>query len=223
MKQFLAQGKTCTYIALDISYDSLVAQVNRAKGKFPSVKCIGLWGSFQHGDEYFSNITSARLFLSLGSIFYNGPDSIAKERCQEFKAHLSPADRLIVGQDGPHGAEATNSHASYQTKQFDDFFIQYLKGIQEHGGILANAKDAWSYESIMDDSMHYFKVTAVIGMTCTRIGGFKVEPGTVYKMFKSWKRGEADIFQITKREGLSISILGKAPNSGMRQYLVQAE
>ena len=221
VRELLAQKKTCTYVALDLAKTSLTEQVNRAKAKFPSVRCIGLWGTFQHGDAYFAKIApGARLFLSLGSIFYNAPEKIARERCQEFRGHLNSADRLIVGQDGPSGAESKSSHASYQTKEFKAFFISYLKGIQKYAGIEATAGEAWTTKSKMVEEMHFFEVVANNDMVCKKFGNLLIKKGTTYKMFPSWKRGEQNIHQITKEEGLAIKTLGKAPNSGMRQYLV---
>ncbi|KAM0555843.1 hypothetical protein ACHAPJ_006242 [Fusarium lateritium] len=225
VQAFIAQGKACTYIALDINHASLAEHVNKASANFPNVKCVGLWGNFQQGDAYFVNLPSSRIFLSLGSIFYNAPDDMCVHRCAEFRKHLSssPLDRLIVGQDGPSSTESASTHKAYNTKAYDNFFVSYLEGIQGHAGIVADAKKAWTYESKMDKSMHYFKVVAQQEMVCARYNNFVVKAGTVYTMFPSWKRGEAEIHDITNKEGLNIKTLGKAPNSGMRQYLIQSK
>ncbi|KPM38143.1 hypothetical protein AK830_g8406 [Neonectria ditissima] len=206
VREFLKQGKTCVYVPLDLCRSSLAEQ-----------------GSFQHGDAYFNQIPGTRLFLSLGSIFYNAPDEMCQDRCAEFRRHLSASDRLIAGQDGPAGTESAKSHASYNTKEYNAFFTYYLEGIQSHAGIEANAKNAWSYTSKMVSAMHYFEVIALETMVCKHFDNFVVKVGTTYKMFPSWKRGEAEIHQITKQEGLDIKTLGKAENSGMYQYLIQAE
>lgn len=223
VREFLAQGKECVYVALDLSRDSLVEHIAKAKATFPSVKCVGLWGSFEQGDAYFKQTRPiARLFLSLGSIFYNAPDGMAKDRCIEFKNHLTANDRLIVGQDGPTGAEASNSHAAYQTEEYDVFFTNYLQGLQDHAGIMgANPKLAWTVESNMSQAMHYFDVTANQDMFCEAFN-IKVPAGTVYQMFKSWKRHAAEIHHLTNSVGLKIETLGKAKNSGMRQYIIKA-
>ncbi|KAM5347545.1 hypothetical protein ACJ41O_007369 [Fusarium nematophilum] len=220
VKEFLGQGKKCNYVALDICQSSLKAHVDRAKDAFPGVRCNGLWGSFQQGDEYFANIPSARLFLSLGSIFFNAPDEMCADRCREFHRHLSSVDRLIVGQDGPSGTQSAKSHESYKTDEYKAFFTRYLEGIQGHAGIQADAKHAWGVESKMVEAMHYFEVIAQQDMICTDFGNLLVQKGTAYKMFPSWKRGETNIHDIAKKEGLAIKTLGKAENSGMRQYLL---
>ncbi|KAM0217976.1 hypothetical protein ACHAQD_007174 [Fusarium lateritium] len=223
VKAFLAQKRTCVYVALDICRASLKEHVDKAAAKFPGVLCVGLWGNFQQGDLYFHNISGPRVFLSLGSIFYNAPDNMCVDRCLEFKNHMAshPYDCLIVGQDGPSATESTDSHKAYGTKEYHAFFTTYLAGIQRHAGIVANATKAWTYESKMNASMHYFKVVATQKMICTRYNNFIVEAGTEYTMFPSWKRGEAEIHQITKEVGLNIKTLGKSPNSGMRQYIIQ--
>lgn len=212
----------CVYVALDLSHASLVEHLAKAKATFPGVKCIGLWGSFEQGDVYFKKTRPiARLFLSLGSIFYNAPDGMAKDRCIEFKGHLTAHDRLIVGQDGPTGTETSNSHAAYQTTEYDAFFTNYLQGLQDHAGIKgANPKLAWTVQSKMSKAMHYFDVTANENMHCTKFD-IKVAAGTVFQMFKSWKRYEAEIHELTNAVGLKIETLGKAENSGMRQYLIK--
>ncbi|KAH6887050.1 hypothetical protein B0T10DRAFT_406931 [Thelonectria olida] len=221
VREFLAQGKTCTYIPLDIENSSLAAQVGRAKAKFPGLASYGIWGSFQHGDDYFKQIPPARLFLSLGSIFYNGPDEVAEERCQNFRRHLKPSDRLIVGQDGPSGLQTTNVTDPYNTKEYKAFFTGYLMAIQAEAGINADVNKAWSFKSMTDNTKHYFNVTAKHDMVCTKYEGFTIKAGTTYQMFKSWKRTEADISQISAKNGLTVKLLGKAKNSGMRQFLVQ--
>ncbi|KAK7427736.1 hypothetical protein QQZ08_005674 [Neonectria magnoliae] len=75
----------------------------------------------------------------------------------------------------------------------------------------------------MVSAMHYFEVIALQTMVCKNFNNFVVDAGTTYMMFPSWKRGETEIHQITKKEGLAIKTLGKAKSSGMRQYLVQAD
>ncbi|RGP77220.1 hypothetical protein FLONG3_4735 [Fusarium longipes] len=223
VRAFIAQGKECVYVALDLSRDSLVEHLSKAKATFPGVKCIGLWGSFEQGDVYFKQTRPvARLFLSLGSIFYNAPDGMAKDRCIEFKGHLTSNDRLIVGQDGPTDAEVSNTHAAYQTDEYDAFFTNYLQGLQDHAGIKgASPKLAWTVESKMSEAMHYFDVTADQRMVCTEFD-IEVPAGTVYQMFKSWKRNEGEIHKLTNEVGLKIETLGKADKSGMRQYIIKA-
>ncbi|RSL56414.1 hypothetical protein CEP54_008868 [Fusarium duplospermum] len=220
VREFLSQGKSCTYVPLDLSETSLVRHIGNVKKVFPGIKCVGLWGSFEQGDKYFSQIPQGRLFLSLGSIFYNAPDEMCVDRCAEFRRHLVGSDRLIVGQDAPSATECHSAQSSYQTEEYDAFFVRYLEGIQEHAGIVADAKSAWSYESNMDKSMHFFKVTALKDMVCTKFANYKISSGQTYKMFPSWKRGEEEIHEITIKEGLTIKTLGKAKNSGMRQYII---
>ncbi|KAF5988701.1 hypothetical protein FBULB1_1357 [Fusarium bulbicola] len=216
-------GKPCIYIALDLCKESLTNHVNKSAADFPEIICIGLWGNFIQGDKYFATLPKPRIFLSLGSIFFNAPDQMCVDRCNEFSKHLSgsPYSKLIVGQDGPSGTEASSTHAAYQTKAYDAFFTSYLQGIQNHADIDANPRIAWTYESNLDNSMHYFKVVAQHDMVCHRYADFFIQKGTVYTMFPSWKRGEAEIHEITKGQGLNIKTLGKAPNSGMRQYMIQ--
>ncbi|KAL5605181.1 hypothetical protein FOVSG1_005328 [Fusarium oxysporum f. sp. vasinfectum] len=223
VQAFIDQGKPCIYVALDLCKESLANHVNKSAANFPQITCIGLWGNFIQGDKYFATLPNPRIFLSLGSIFFNAPDQMCVDRCIEFSKHLSgsPYSKLIVGQDGPSGTEASSTHAAYQTKAYDAFFTSYLQGIQTHADIDANPTIAWTYESKLDNSMHYFEVVAQHDMVCHHYDDFLVKKGTVYTMFPSWKRGEAEIHEITKAQGLNIKTLGKAPNSGMRQYLIQ--
>ncbi|KAK7409149.1 hypothetical protein QQX98_008642 [Neonectria punicea] len=75
----------------------------------------------------------------------------------------------------------------------------------------------------MVSTMHYFEVLVEEPMVCRNFNNFFIDSGATYKMFPSWKRGETEIHQITKKEGLAIKTLGKAKNSGMRQYLIQTD
>jgi len=218
---FVNQGKEVIYVALDINKGSLTDHINRAADRFPDVTCIGLWGDFSQGDRVYQNIKGNRIFLSLGSIFYNAPDQMCIDRCLEAKAHLSGYDRLIVGQDGPSPGESASTHKAYGTAAYADFFNNYLSGIQKHAGIVADPKTAWAYESKLINTMHFFEVTPLKEMVCQRYGGYVIKKGTRYVMFPSWKRCEEEIHDITKKQGLKIMTLGKSPSSGMRQYLVQ--
>ena len=222
IQAFIDQGKEAAYIPLDLCQESLLAQMNRAKLKFPNIKVIGLWGSFVDGDAFFHNIKTARVFFSGGSILYNAPDEMAKERCEAFYENLGPADRLIVGQDSP-ATKGSNAHASYNTQQFDAFFNNYLEAILKTAGIKENPETAWTVESRINKAMHFFAVTATKTMTCKKFDDLEIPAGTTYEMFKSWKRDEADIHFITKSAGLDIKTIGRADNSGMRQYLVRKD
>ncbi|KAM5367106.1 hypothetical protein ACJA88_011686 [Fusarium oxysporum] len=198
VQAFIEQGKPCIYVALDLCKESLTNHVNKSAANFPQITCIGLWGNFIQGDKCV-------LIDALSSLSISG----------------SPYSKLIVGQDGPSGTEASSTHAAYQTKAYDAFFTSYLQGIQTHADIDANSTIAWTYESKLDNSMHYFEVVAQHDMVCHHYDDFLVKKGTVYTMFPSWKRGESEIREITKAQGLNIKTVGKAPNSGMRQYLIQ--
>ncbi|KAG4278630.1 hypothetical protein FPRO04_06685 [Fusarium proliferatum] len=202
VQAFIEQGKPCIYIALDLCKESLTNHINKSAADFPQITCIGLWGNFIQGDKYFATLPNPRIFLSLGSIFFNAPDQMCVDRCNEFSKHLSgsPYSKLIA---------------------YDAFFISYLQGIQTHADIDANPRIAWTYESKLDKSMHYFKVVAQHDMVCYRSNDLFIQKGTVYTMFPSWKRGEAEIHTIAKAQGLDVETLGKAEHSGMRQYLIQ--
>ncbi|KAF4416193.1 4-dimethylallyltryptophan N-methyltransferase [Fusarium acutatum] len=223
VQAFIEQGQPCIYIALDLCKESLTKHVSNPAADFPQITCIGLWGNFIQGDKYFPALPNPRISLSIGSISFNAPDQMCADRCMEFSKHLSgsPYSKLIVGQDGPSSTDASSTHAAYQTKAYDAFFISYLQGIQTHANIDANPRVAWTYESKLYNSMHYFKVVAQHDMVCHRYNDFFIQNGTIYTMFPFWKRGETEIHGIAKTQGLDIKTLGKAPNSGIRQCLIQ--
>ncbi|SCV44438.1 uncharacterized protein FFB14_08244 [Fusarium fujikuroi] len=202
VQDFIEQGKSCIYIALDLCKESLTNHINKSAADFPQITCIGLWGNFIQGDKYFATLPNPLIFLSLSSIFFNAPDQMCVDRCNEFSKHLSGSrySKLIA---------------------YDAFFISYLQGIQAHAEIDANLRIAWTYESKLDNSMHYFKVVAQHDMVCRRYSDLFIQKGTVYTMFPSWKRGEAEIHTIAKAQGLDVKTLGKAQHSGMHQYLIQ--
>ncbi|KAF4446752.1 hypothetical protein F53441_9686 [Fusarium austroafricanum] len=222
VRAFIKQNKECTYVALNLNYDSLVEHINNVKATFPNVMCIGLWGSFEQGDVYFKETRPmARLFLSLGSLFYNAPNFMVMERCIEFKSHLQEPDRLVVNQEGPISYAAGAIHAAYTTEEYRNFFITYLQGLHDNAGIKdVDPESAWTVQSKLNKAMHCFDVTANHDMYCEN---FKivVVAGTTFKMFKSWKRSEFRVHELTTKAGLKIKTLGKSENSGMIQYLIQ--
>jgi Histidine-specific methyltransferase, SAM-dependent len=85
IREFMRQGKVVHYVPLDLERDSLETQIQRAKKMFPDVRCYGLWGSFIDADSWYKNIKGGRLFLSMGSIFYNGPEDVVAARLQQFR------------------------------------------------------------------------------------------------------------------------------------------
>ncbi|KAF7559447.1 hypothetical protein G7046_g4687 [Stylonectria norvegica] len=220
VQEFIRQRKTCTYVPLDINKESLEAQIKRAKEKFPQLPCVGLWGNFKNGDDWYHNISSPRLFLSCGSIFFNAPDEIAKKRCRKMKALLNPSDRLIVGQDAP-AKEGGSAHDHYQTDKFGNFFYRCLEGVNKIAGIKAPAT-VWNFESRMVKGKHYFLVTAKEHLICTNLNDFPISPGREYEMFPSWKLDETNIKEIANEEGLAIEKLDDS-QSTMHQYRIQTQ
>ncbi|KAM5349749.1 hypothetical protein ACJ41O_006254 [Fusarium nematophilum] len=226
VRELLAQKKQCTYIALDLCRDSLDAQIKDAKARFPSIRCVGLWGNFLQGSAYCRHIPGPRLFLSLGSSLFNCEEETYRKRCEEVRGLLSGFDRLVVGQDAPWSSEAEKNkvHASYNTANFKAFISRYLDRLQAHVGIRADATTAWSVESKLTDKKHVFEVMATQDMVCDNIPNkFMVKKGTLYTIFPSWKRSESEMHAIAAEAGLSIRTIGMALGLGstMRQYLVQ--
>ncbi|KAM5349231.1 hypothetical protein ACJ41O_005738 [Fusarium nematophilum] len=170
LREFLAQGKTCTYVSLGVNRDSLREHLCVMKWSFPTFKHIGLWGTFEQADACIRGTPSPRLILSLGSFIFNAPDHIASIRCREFRRYLSSSDRLIVGQDGPSATEAINGQDSYNFEEYTAFVTRYLAGIQHYAGIEAGAKEAWKFES-----------TTVKGIASTEIHEITKKEGLAIK------------------------------------------
>lgn len=220
----LNQGKEVEYIPLDLSFKSLVDQVARARLLFPELmnNVRGLWGSFEDGDKYYKEIDGSRLFLSLGSIFFNAPEDMCDDRCMKFRKNLGPNDRLVVGQDSPYESGSV-FHSFYTSPAYNAFMTQYLKQLHECAGIKTQPTEAWGLQSKMEHGMHFFAPASRQRLVCTAYGNYVIKRGTIYKLFKSWKRGEDQIMAIAMTNGLAISTLGKAEHSGMTQYLISAE
>lgn len=225
--EFRKQGKRCYYVPLDLNRESLLAQVQSAKATFPGLAAVGLWGNFEQGDRFYDQIPAPRCYLSMGSIFFNAPVKMANKRCAELRTHLSPACMMIVGQDGPSGeADQTRAHAAYGTPAYVEFLNHYLRAVAERAGIKEIPKNAdprqyWDIESKSIASKHMFLATTKIPMVCTKFGNLKIPAGKTFEMFPSWKPSPEAIANIASENGLYIRILGKAPNSGMRQFLLQ--
>lgn len=221
----LSQGKVCHYYPLDLDFGSLVEHIGRFRDFFPKElenNVHGLWGSFEDGDRYFHNIHGSRLFLSLGSIFFNAPDQMCDDRCAQFRHHMGNNDRLVVGQDSPCESGGV-SHDYYKSPDYKAFMAAYLGQLQDLAGIKADPTAVWTWESCMESSMHYFSLTNPNqSLVCSSFDNFVIELGTHYRLFKSWKRGAEEIHVISKKNGLTIATLGKSEHSGMTQYLISS-
>jgi hypothetical protein len=148
------------------------------------------------------------------------------DRIYAFKQNLKQTDALIIGQDAPPEAGAipiTRGKDPYATPQYRKFIDTYIRAVCAHAGI-EDAKPCRDFgcKSKWDAGMHLFEMTTTRDMVCTAAGydGLEIKAGTVFKMFKSWKRGPVEIREFTLDAGLNVKTLGQAEASGMAQYLI---
>ncbi|KAH8172484.1 histidine-specific methyltransferase, SAM-dependent domain-containing protein [Sarocladium implicatum] len=231
LREFRKQGKKCYYAPLDLNKESLIGQVRSAKAAFPGLEAAGLWGNFEQGDRFYERITGPICFLNMGSIFFNAPEKMCHDRLRELKAHLGPNSNsiMVVGQDGPSGAaDKSRAHAAYGTPAYKEFLNHYMRAVAERAGIqeiskTADPLQAWAIESKSIDSKHFFSATTKIAMTCTNFANLKIPAGKTFELFPSWKPDVPSIENMVKQNGLTVRILGKHPDSGMRQFLLSRE
>jgi uncharacterized SAM-dependent methyltransferase len=227
VKAFLRDGKICTYTPLDLNPVSLekhVLSVRNSYTKDHQIPCVGLWGTFIHGDKYYHRIKGQRLFLSLGGIFFNAPEWMCHARLEEFDEQLRPGDVLLVGQDGPTSrADLDLADKAYKTEAYHRFVDNYLEVLGKRAGIevVKHVREYWDVDSLSPPGKHYFKITARVDMVCTNLDNSKIKAGTSYEMFSSWKRTYEDIKRLVSKHDLDVTLHCKSPRSGMCQYLIQ--
>ncbi|KAG9254192.1 uncharacterized protein F5Z01DRAFT_687814 [Emericellopsis atlantica] len=226
VEAFKTQKKSCVYLPLVSDLASLNTQVTRATETFPGMPNYGLYGTFEDGDDFFANIKVPCLYLALGSRFYGVPDGLCLDRIHTFAQNFKHADALIISQEEPPQAGAapvSRGKDPYATPLYRKFVDTYLRALCAHAGI-ENARTCkdFRWKAKSDGGMHYFEMTTTRDMVCTAAAydGLTIEGGTVFKMFKTWKRDTGNVFEITLNADVNIETLGHADKMGTNLYLI---
>ncbi|KAI6780622.1 uncharacterized protein J7T54_008541 [Emericellopsis cladophorae] len=223
---FKAQEKSCVYLPLVSDLPSLQAQVTRATEEFPGMPTYGLHGTCEEGDDFFANIKIPCLYLYLGSRFYGVPDPLCLDRIHSFSQNFKRTDALIISQEEPPKTDAgpvSRGKDPYMTPLYRKFVDTYLRALCAHAGIenVRPGRD-FPYKAKSEGGMHYFEMTTTRDMVCTAAGydGFTIETGTVFNMFKTWKRGAGNVVEITLDADVNIETLGHSDKMRMNLYLI---
>ena len=201
-------GLDLVYVPLDLDKASLEKQVVNFKTTFPSNRCVALWGSFEHGDAYYPQIPGARIFLSLGSIFFNGPDDVCNQRCNEFAKNLRSGDCLIVGQDQGSN-DLVKVQASYSTPAYNNFIWSLIQSIHDKAGIATNPKEAWEKEHHTAPGIHEFIIKAKTDLICKHINDHLVHANEIFSLFPSWKPAFDTCANFAQTAGLNCKLIGR--------------
>jgi uncharacterized SAM-dependent methyltransferase len=216
----------CTYLALDISKSSLKHNVGflEKMHSFPgsTVRCAGLWGTFEDGLRYAQKIQGPRVFLSLGSVLCNDPWSEALKKVKNWASILKPRDYLLVGMDA-HLVQHDYDKiwAAYHSR--DDLYRRFFLNGFDHANRLVG--ETWFREQdwellaeLENPTRHRFYFRAKRDLWLGGQYGRKVHEGEEIDWFDSHKYGQDDVETMFRKAGLVAVNIWQAPNSEFRKF-----
>lgn len=186
-----------------------------------TVRCAGLWGTFEDGLQYVQNIKGPRLFLSLGSVLCNDPWNEALKKVKDWAGILRPDDRLLVGMDAhlvPRDTEKI--WAAYHTRE--DLYTRFFQNGFDYANRLVG--ETWfRYEDweqlaeLENPTRHrfYFRAKRDIQLGTT---GRLVSKGEEIDWFDSHKYGQEDVEVMFDKAGLVATDIWRAPNSEFSKW-----
>ncbi|KAF9876277.1 hypothetical protein CkaCkLH20_06220 [Colletotrichum karsti] len=227
-------GRKATYLGLDISQDSLLYNIHKyAPGHEDStVSMAGLWGNFDLGRAYCSALPDTeepRIFLSLGSVFFNNRWDNAVDFLKEWAAVMRPQDLILAGMDS-HEITDDKIWAAYHARE--DLFRAFFENGLKHANKLLKEDvfrpEDWSVPGEIDeeDSRHVFYLTAerdvVVGAAATGTGKeLAIKKGTKLEWFDAHKRTQKMVEDMCAEAGLEVIKSWAIAPSEMRQYLIR--
>lgn len=217
-----------TYLALDISKSSLDHNISflekRHSREDSTVRCAGLWGTFEDGLQYVQSIKGPRLFLSLGSVLCNDPWNEALGKVKAWAAILRSEDRLLVGMDAhlvPRDSQKI--WAAYHSR--DDLYRRFFQNGFDYANRLVG--ETWfrdeDWEQLAEleyPTRHRFYFRARRNVQLGETGRLVLQ-GEELDWFDSHKYGQEDVELMFDKAGLVATDIWRAPNSEFRQYLVK--
>lgn len=186
------------------------------------VRCAGLWGTFEDGEQFVENIQSPRLFLSLGSVLCNDEWSKALRNLQKWAKQLRPDDLLLVGMDA-HLAEQDHDKiwAAYHTS--NDLFKKFFLNGFDHANRLAGEKwlceEDWEFRAALESrptTRHRFFFRAKHDIRLEKLGR-TIHAGEEFDWFDSHKYGERDVRIMCSKAQLEVIEVWRAPGSEFRE------
>ncbi|ODA82237.1 hypothetical protein RJ55_00744 [Drechmeria coniospora] len=227
---FESVQKPATYLALDISKASIQHNVAYLVEKHPAasstVKCAGLWGTFQDGKKQVEKIKTPRLFLSLGSVLCNDPWPRALEHLQYWVDAMVPGDLLLVGMDGhtlPDDEEKIWNSYHEGHDLYHKFFLNGLEHANRLLGEKCFKEHDWEFGAELGvdgkATRHRFILRA---KNEVKIGAHDrvIKQGEEFDWFDSHKYTEQDVTLMCSQAGLAVLKVWQAPQSNFRQYLL---
>jgi EasF-like predicted methyltransferase len=228
LKCFERSRTPATYLALDISEASLLHNVDyvatRHAGKDDVVRCGGLWGTFEDGEQYVNDIKSPRLFLSLGSVLCNDEWDRAVCNLQKWANQLRPDDLLLVGMDAHLAPQHRDKiWAAYHTS--NELYRQFFVNGFDHANQLAEqdwlTEENWSFEAELEEeptTRHRFFFKAKQDIKLERFNRI-IRAGEEFDWFDSHKYGETDVRIMCSKAKLDVIKVWRAPNSEFRKVV----
>jgi EasF-like predicted methyltransferase len=213
-------GIMATYLALDISKSSLDANINyleeRHAHEASTVRCAGLWGTFEDGLQYVQNIKGPRMFLSLGSVLCNDPWSEALRKVKDWADILRPDDLLLVGMDAHLVPKDTKKiWAAYHSREdlYKQFFFNGFDCANQLVGETWFREEDWELLAELEHPTRHRFFFRAKGDTQLGKTGRLVSKGEELDWFDSHKYGQSDVEAMFDKAGLVTTNIWQAPES----------
>jgi uncharacterized SAM-dependent methyltransferase len=214
-----------TYLALDISRDSLARGVGDIACRYDHIQCVGLWGSFNDMHLYLRHLDDRpRLFLSLGSVLFNDATEKAVKSLRTWAKRLRDQDMILAGMDGHRAPEDYSKlMASYHGKGGEDLWNRFWKNGFKRLNMIVGSKlfrlEDWEVHGKIQNSptegvSHQFTFEARRNVAMDVLG-IKFAKGEKFDWFDAHKNGEDQVRQMCDEVGLEVVKVWKKPGSRM--------
>jgi len=222
------------YYALDLSREVLVDSMKRLCQRYRTVKCFGLWGTFDDCLQWVQKSDSSpKCYISLGSMFGNDHFNTAVARLKSWTDIMRPQDRMLLGLDG-----TSNRHTIWNSYHDDEgLFHTFIRnGLAHSNAVLGHdwyQPQDWDITGEFQDQplMHHFVIRAVHDVEYKPLGlsfrrgeqvicyeGFKYGPAAMQKQFKAAglkqkKQWQSPSGRICKSYSLGFKLFGRTMSS----------
>jgi uncharacterized SAM-dependent methyltransferase len=219
--------KTCqqnTYLAVDISQESLEQNLDFLSDRHDHVRCLGLRGTFSTALTWCqNNVPHPRVFLSLGSVLFNDPWETAVANLKEWASIMGETDLILAGMDGHTVPDDFNKiWASYHADEelYAPFWLNGFRRANELMGEEYLHMEDWSIRGVIDEkpACHRFVFQAKKTVSFGKLG-IDFHEGEEMEWFDAHKYPEEMVRLACFAAGLTVLRVWRLDGSKMSEWL----